>query len=221
MHVAVVGPTGAGKSTLVSLLLRLLGPSAGTISLDSISMADVPLHTLRSHIAAVPHDAVLLPNSTIREMVDPNHSHSLSTISRLLSDLDVVAGLQNEPPLELDMIAGGQLPQGTGRAQLLALAAVLLNKPRVCVLDETLGSLNIQADVNVTKMTRDVLKGHTVVAVTHRMRVAMLFDLVLVLDEGGVHAYGTHSDVWNSSRFFREACSRDGISAEAVHHAKA
>ncbi|KAK1855388.1 multidrug resistance-associated protein [Colletotrichum chrysophilum] len=220
MHVAVVGPTGAGKSTLVSLLLRLLDPSTGTITLDSVSMVDVPLHTLRSHIAAVPHDAVLLPNSTVREMIDPNHIHSPSAISRLLSDLDLLAGLQNEPPLELDTIAGEQVAQGTGRAQLLALAAVLLNKPRVCVLDETLGCLNVQTDINVTGMTRDVLKSYTMVAITHRMRVAILFDRVLVLDEGGVQAYGTHSDVWKSSRFFREACSRDGVTAEAVRLAK-
>ncbi|KAF0320015.1 oligomycin resistance atp-dependent permease [Colletotrichum asianum] len=220
MHVAVVGPTGAGKSTLVSLLLRLLDPATGTINLDSVSMIGVPLHVLRSHIAAVPHDAVLLPNSTIREMADPNHSHSPLAISRLLSDLDVLAGLQNEPPMELDTIAGEQVAQGTGRAQLLALAAVLLNKPRVCVLDETLGCLNVQADANVTEMARDVLKGRTMVAVTHRMRVAMLFDRVLVLDEGGVQAYGTHSDVWKSSQFFREACSRDCITAEGVHQAR-
>ncbi|CAI0641267.1 unnamed protein product [Colletotrichum noveboracense] len=220
VHVAVVGPTGAGKSTLVSLLLRLLDPSTGTINLDSVSMIGVPLQTLRSHIAAVPHDAVLLPNSTVREMIDPNHSHSPSAISRLLSDLDMLAGLENEPPMELDTIAGEQVAQGTGRAQLLALAAVLLNKPRVCVLDETFGCLNVQADANVTEMARDVLKGCTMIAVTHRMRVAMLFDRVLVLDEGGVQAYGTHSDVWKSSQFFREACSRDGITVEGVHQAR-
>lgn len=228
MHVAVVGPTGAGKSTLVSLLLRLIDTTTGnidldsvsTVDLDSVSMAGVPVHVLRSHITAVPHDAVLLPNSTVREVVDPNNSNSLPSISRLLFDLDMLAGLQSEAPLELNLLAGEQVAQGTGRAQLLALAAALLSKPQVCVLDETLGGLNVEADVNVTELVRKTLKGHTIVAVTHRMKVAILFDRVLVLDEGGLQAYGTNSDVWNSSPFFREACNRDGITPEAVHLAR-
>lgn len=215
-HVAVVGPTGGGKSTLVALLLRLLDPTMGHVTLDGIPMVDIPLHVLRSHLVAVPHDAASFPNTTVRETVDPKGSKSRDEILHLLSNLDRVAGLHGQAPLVLDELVDEQVAQGTGRAQLIALASMILQKPRVCVLDETLGGLSVQADVEVTKMVKETLRGTTMVAVTHRMEAAMLFDRVLVLDQGRIQAFGDVMDVWNKSGFFRKACDRDGVTPENI-----
>ncbi|KAF4786093.1 ABC transporter family protein [Colletotrichum scovillei] len=216
IHIAVVGPTGGGKSTLVALLLRLLDPTMGTVTLDGIPMMDIPLHVLRSHLVAIPHDAVSFPNSTVREAVDPKGSHSREEIIRILSDLERVAGLHSQAPLALDEPVDEQVAQGTGRAQLIALASMILQNPRVCVLDETLGGLSVQADVEVTKMVKEALRGSTMIAVTHRMEAAMLFERVLVLDQGRIQAYGDLMDVWNKSEFFRKACDRDGVTLEKI-----
>ncbi|OHE99090.1 spermidine/putrescine import ATP-binding protein potA [Colletotrichum orchidophilum] len=129
-HVAVVDPTGGGKSTLVSFLLRLLDPTMGTVTLDGVPMVDVPLHVLRSHRVAVPHDAASFPKSTVREVTNPQGNHSRDEIFRVLSDLDRLAGLHNQAPLVLDELADEQVAPGTGRAQLLALASITLQKPR-------------------------------------------------------------------------------------------
>ncbi|KAL2873992.1 ATP-binding cassette transporter yor1 [Colletotrichum sp. CLE4] len=215
-HVAVVGPTGGGKSTLVALLLRLLDPTMGTVTLDGIPMVEIPLHVLRSHLIAVPHDAASFPDSTVREVVDPKGSHSRDDIIRLLSDLDRLAGMHSQATLVLDELIDEQVAQGTGRAQLAALASVILQKPRVCVLDEALGGLSVQSDVEVTKMVKERLRGSTMVVVTHRMEVAMLFDRVLVLDQGSVQVYGDLLDVWSKNEFFRKACDRDGVVLEKI-----
>ncbi|KAL0944872.1 multidrug resistance-associated protein [Colletotrichum truncatum] len=215
-HVAVVGSTGAGKSTFVALLLRLLDPTIGTITLDGVSITDIPLRVLRSFLTAVPHDAVPLPSSTVRENVDPEQRYSDDDVSRVLSDFDQLAGLDDEQPLALDSSASNQLSPGTARAQLLALAAAILQKPQCCVLDETLGTLSVEADAQVTRRVRQVLRERTLVAVTHRMEVAMMFDRVLVLNDGQIEAYGTPHEVWSQGGFFRSACEKSGITPEVI-----
>ncbi|KAK6215518.1 rapamycin complex subunit LST8 target [Colletotrichum tabaci] len=166
MHVAVVGPTGAGKSTFVSLLLRLLDPSSGTLAVDDLSITDVPLQRLRSHVTAVPHDVVPIPCSTIRDNVDPERRHSDADVYRVMSALDTLAGLGGATPLDLDA-AANCISAGTARAQLLGLARVLLQEPRICVLDEALDTLGVSADVRVMQRVRKTLWGSTIVAVTH------------------------------------------------------
>ncbi|WQF88069.1 Putative AAA+ ATPase domain, ABC transporter type 1, transmembrane domain-containing protein [Colletotrichum destructivum] len=218
IHVAVVGPTGAGKSTFVSLLLRLLDPNSGTLAVDDLSITDVPLQRLRSHVTAVPHDVVPIPCSTIRDNVDPERRHSDADVYRVMSALDALAGLGGATPLDLDA-AANCISAGTARAQLLGLARVLLQKPRICVLDEALGTLGVSADVRVMQKVRKTLWGSTIVAVTHRMEVAMTFDRVIVLDGGRVQAYGNPVDVWKGGGFFRSACKSCGISPEGLRKA--
>lgn len=219
MHVAVVGPTGAGKSTFVSLLLRLLDPSSGTLAVDGLSITDVPLQRLRSHVSAVPHDVLPIPCSTIRENVDPEQRHSDDDVHHAISALDALAGLGGATPPDLDA-AAHCISAGTARAQFLGLARVLLQRPRICVLDEALGTLGVSADVRVMQHVRRTLRGSTIVAVTHRMEAAILFDRVIVLDGGRVQAYGDPVDVWKRGGFFQSACKSCSITLEELEKAR-
>lgn len=216
-HIAVVGPTGAGKSTLVSLLMRLLDPTAGTLAIDGVSIQDVPLNVLRSRIAAVPHDVAPLPGCTLRENVDPARRHSDDDILQIIAALDALVEGDTTPlarAADLDAPLAHQLSAGTARAQLLGLARVLLQKPRVCVLDEALGTLNGGANLRVTQMMRGVLRESTVIMVTHHVEVAMDFERVLVIDGGRVQAYGKPLDLWNQGGFLRGACDSHGGSVK-------
>jgi ATP-binding cassette subfamily B protein len=190
---AVVGPTGAGKSTLGALLVRLWEPPAGTVFVDGRDVRTIPLPDLRRAVGYVPQESFLFsrPLAENLAMGEPADGQ-VEWAGRVAGLTEDVARL----PEGWQTVVGERgLTLSGGQRQRAALARALLRDPRILVLDDAFASVDASKEAEILEGIRDVLKGRTTLIVTHRLRPAQLADRVVVLDEGRIAEEGTHAEL--------------------------
>ena len=192
---ALVGPTGAGKSTVAKLVTRFYDPQAGQVRIDGHDLRTVTFGSLRRQLGIVPQEPFLF-HGTIRDNIafaKPEATdEELRDACRAVGIDDLVARL----PDGLDTPVherGASL--SAGERQLLALARAFLAAPRVLVLDEATSNLDLRSEAAVEKAFDTVLEGRTAIVIAHRLATAMRADRIAVIDEGGVVELGTHDEL--------------------------
>jgi ATP-binding cassette subfamily B protein len=183
---AVLGPSGVGKSTVADLLVRLLDPDAGTVSLDGHNLRDLRIKNLRDHIVLV-DQAPYLFNATIAE----NIAYAHPTASRVeIETAGAAAGLDElirRLPDGYETKTGERgLALSAGERQRIAIARALLRRPSVLVLDEPTSALDADTEKIVARNLRDHLRDCTVIVITHRPALAQIADQIINLREGKV-----------------------------------
>ena len=193
--VALVGPSGAGKTTLTSLIPRLYDPTRGRIVLDGHDLRDVTLHSLAAQIGMVTQETHLF-HDTIRTnllyaRLDATQAE-IEAACRAANMHDFITGL----PQGYDTIVGerGYRLSG-GEKQRLALARVILKDPRVLVLDEATSHLDSQSEALIQEALKTVMAGRTSIVIAHRLSTILAADLILVLDRGRIVERGAHADL--------------------------
>jgi ATP-binding cassette subfamily B protein len=204
--VAVVGATGSGKSTLVTLLTRLYDPTAGRITLDGHDLRDLTVTSLRRHVGFAFEEPSLF-SASVREnllMGKPD-----ATEAEVLAALDVAqAGFALDLPWGLDTRIGEQgLSLSGGQRQRLALARAIIGRPRILVLDDPLSAVDVHTEAAAQAALRPRLEGCTVFLVVHRPSTVALADRSILLDEGRLVATGTHHDLLESEPRYRAVLS--------------
>jgi ATP-binding cassette subfamily B protein len=190
--VALVGETGAGKSTLVKLVARYYDPTGGAVYVDGVDLREYDLSGYRSRLGVVPQEAYLFPG-TVRDAIAYGRPHS--------SDADVEAAARAVGAH--DMIArlsGGYLHQvgergrklSAGQRQLLALARAYLVDPDILLLDEATASLDLATEAAVTRAVDELARARTTLVVAHRLTTAARADRILVLENGKIVEDGSH-----------------------------
>ncbi|MBI4013022.1 MAG: ABC transporter ATP-binding protein [Candidatus Rokubacteria bacterium] len=193
--VAVVGPTGAGKSTLGALLTRLWEPPRGTVFVDGRDVRDLPLAALRRAIGYVPQETFLFSRSLAENVAlgDPTAADGrLEWAGRVAALAGDVARL---PAGWATVVGERGLTLSGGQRQRVALARALLADPRILILDDAFASVDAATEAAILGALRDALRGRTTLIITHRLRAAQLADRVVVLDEGRVVEQGTHAEL--------------------------
>ncbi len=191
--VALVGPSGAGKTTLTYLIPRLYDPSAGRILLDGHDLRDLTLDTLAASVGMVTQETYLF-HDTIRTNLlyaRPDASAaSLEAACRAANIHDFIAAL----PDGYDTLVGerGYRLSG-GEKQRIAIARVILKDPRILVLDEATSHLDSQSEALIQEALKTVQAGRTALVIAHRLSTVLAADLILVLDRGRVVERGTHA----------------------------
>ncbi|PNP52062.1 hypothetical protein THARTR1_07271 [Trichoderma harzianum] len=194
---AIVGRTGSGKSSLLLALLRLLDPSSGTLSIDSVLLGTIPRETIRSRIITVSQDQFVLPG-TIRHNIDPSAAYTDDAIVEALRAVDLWTVIESRGGLdatfEEDMLSHGQ-------KQLFFLARAVLKKDcgKVVLLDEASSSLDKETEQVVRTIINTYFKSHTVVSIAHHLETILDFDRVVVMDKGRVVEVGPPRELLQSA----------------------
>ena len=203
---AIVGSTGSGKTTLVSLVPRLIDVSAGRITLDGRDIRDITLGSLRSVVGVAFEEASLFSMS-VRENLTLGHLDA--TDDEIAEALAVAqAEFVYDLPWGLATRVGEQgLSLSGGQRQRLALARAVLGKPRLLVLDDPLSALDVHTEALVEEALARVLAGTTAILVVHRPSTVALEDRVALLQDGVIAAVGTHSHLLATVPAYRSVLS--------------
>jgi ABC-type multidrug transport system fused ATPase/permease subunit len=196
--VALVGATGAGKSTFAKLVARFYDPVEGRVLVDGHDLRDVTLHSLRSQMGIVPQEAFLF-SGTIRDNiafgragggdVDPA---AVETAARAVGAHDFIAALEHGYDTQVGE-RGAQL--SAGQRQLVAFARALIADPRVLVLDEATSNVDIHTEGRIEAGLRRLLAGRTAIVIAHRLSTIQRAGHIVVLDHGRIVEQGTHEEL--------------------------
>ena len=193
--VAVVGPTGSGKSTLGALLVRLFEPPRGAVWLGGVDVHDLPLEVLRRAVGYVPQEAFLFSRSlrdNVRLADEEAGDDKIRAAARTAGLDEDVQGF----PRGWDTVVGERgLTLSGGQRQRVALARALVGDPPYLVLDDVLASVDAGKEWEILRSLRDAVGGRTTLLMTHRLRAAQEADWVVVLDEGRVVEAGPHVEL--------------------------
>ncbi|MDQ1402727.1 MAG: ATP-binding cassette, subfamily bacterial [Actinomycetota bacterium] len=205
---ALVGRTGCGKTTLVSLVPRLYDVTSGSIELDGHDIRDLTLDSLRGHLGVAFEDPILF-SASVRETLLLGYPDASD--DEVASALDTAqANFVYDLPWGLDTRVGEQgLSLSGGQRQRLALARAVVGRPRVLILDDPLSSLDVHTEALVEEALSRVLAGTTALLAVHRPSTLALADRVAFIDGGTVAAVGTHSHLLDTVPEYREILSQE------------
>jgi ATP-binding cassette subfamily B protein len=206
--IALVGPTGAGKTTLAALIPRLYDPIEGTVLIDGADVSQVDARSLRGQIALVSDDAFLF-SATLRDNIayaTPDASDEDIARAASLAGLDeFVDGL----PDRFETLVGERgLTVSGGQRQRIAIARALIQNPRILILDDATSSVDATTESRIKRALQEVMKGRTTVIIGHRLSTIALADEIFVLEDGRVAAHGTHDELVESSALYREIAEK-------------
>ncbi|HET8658287.1 MAG TPA: ABC transporter ATP-binding protein, partial [Micromonosporaceae bacterium] len=206
--VAIVGVTGSGKTTLVSLVPRLYDVTAGRITIDGRDVRDIQLDSLRQVVGVAFEEPTLFSMSVRENLTLGRADASDEEIAEALAVAQ--AEFVYDLPWGLDTRVGEQgLSLSGGQRQRLALARAVLGRPKVLVLDDPLSSLDVHTEALVEEALSRVLHGTTALLVVHRPSTVALADRVALLQDGEIVAVGTHSELLATVPAYRAALSQE------------
>ncbi len=201
-RIAIVGPTGCGKTTLINLLMRFYDIDSGKIILDGFDYRDIKRKALRENFGMVLQDTWLksgtvrdnikmgMPNATDEQVIEAaKKAHSHSFIKRLPNGYDTVIGED-----------GGSLSQG--QKQLLCITRLMLCKPPMLILDEATSSIDTRTEIKIQKAFESLMQGRTTFIVAHRLATIKNADVILVMKNGNIVEQGSHNELLVKKGFY-------------------
>ena len=206
--VAIVGPTGAGKSTVSKLIFRFYDPSSGNIFIDDQCLRDVTQRSLRSNIGVVPQDTVMF-NDTIKynisyskpgsTMIEIENVAKLSSIDKFIADLE----------LGYETVVGERgLKLSGGEKQRVAIARALLKNPKIFIFDEATSALDTKTEKLIEKSLKKLSNKNTTLVIAHRLSTVIDADKIIVLENGKIAEQGTHKELLQKNGLYAEMWMR-------------
>jgi ABC-type multidrug transport system fused ATPase/permease subunit len=243
-RIGIVGRTGAGKSSIMSTLFRLVELSGGHITIDGLDISTIGLQDLRSRLAIIPQDPTLF-RGTVRSNLDPFGEHTDLELWSALRQADLVpadAGpttstteaaatdaannnnaIKDAPGrITLDSVVEEDgLNFSLGQRQLMALARALVRGSQIIVCDEATSSVDMETDDKIQATMAQGFKGKTLLCIAHRLRTIIGYDRICVMDKGRIAEMGPPLELWRmEGGIFRGMCERSGIRGEDIRGAR-
>lgn len=193
--IALVGETGAGKSTLAKLVARFYDPQKGTVRVDGHDLQEVDSHCLRSQLGIVPQEGFLFSGSVAENIAFGRPGASLEEIEEAASVIGA-DGFIRQLPDGYDAAVGERgVALSAGQRQLIAFARALLAEPRILILDEATSNVDVRTERTIEQGLGKLLEGRTSIVIAHRLSTIRDADIICVLEHGRVAEIGTHDDL--------------------------
>jgi ATP-binding cassette subfamily B protein len=213
---AIVGPTGSGKSTLVSLIPRLYDAPAGEITLDNRPLRDYPLATLRQAIGFVPQETFLF-STTIADNI------AFGTPNRTETDIEAAAATAHiateirEFPAGFHTVVGERgMTLSGGQKQRTAIARAILRDPKILILDDALASVDTNTEDQILSNLRAAMQDRTTILIAHRVSTARTADRIAVLEDGRITELGTHDELLTRNGYYAELFEKQSLEEEIL-----
>ncbi|KAI0019610.1 ATP-binding cassette transporter protein YOR1-like protein [Xylariomycetidae sp. FL0641] len=236
-RIGIIGRTGAGKSSIMSTLFRLVELSGGHITIDGLDISRIGLHDLRSRLAIIPQDPTLF-RGTVRSNLDPFSQHTDLELWDALRRADLVpsenanavtandsssqVAVADPSRIRLDSIVEEDgLNFSLGQRQLMALARALVRGSQIIVCDEATSSVDMETDAKIQATMAVGFRGKTLLVIAHRLRTIVGYDRICVMDAGRIAELDSPAELYKrEDGIFRSMCERSGIRPEDIDMAR-
>jgi ATP-binding cassette, subfamily B, multidrug efflux pump len=211
---AIVGPTGSGKSTLVSLIPRIYDAEPGMVLIDGKSIRDFSVEELRRNIGFVPQETFLFGDS-LRENIAFGAEHATDEDVRAAAEAASIATDIEGFPEKYDTMVGERgITLSGGQKQRTAIARAIIRDPRVLILDDALASVDTHTEDTILNRLREIMKGRTTIFISHRVSTVRNADRIAVLHGGRIVEYGTHDELVALNGYYEDLYTKQLLEEE-------
>jgi ABC-type multidrug transport system fused ATPase/permease subunit len=214
-HAAIVGPSGVGKTTLISLILRFYQPTTGQLLMDGRPVDDYELTSLRRRIGYVSQSAMLLTGTILDNLCYGDNDANQDQIEQAARAAGIHDFIADLPDGYLTLVGERGINFSEGQKQRLSIARALVKNPDILVLDEPTASLDSITEKTIFDALPPLVQNKTLIVVAHRLATVLKSDSILVLNEHHLEAVGTHLELMKSCKFYGELVSNQEILANS------
>lgn len=192
---AIVGPTGSGKTTLVSLIARIYDAEPGTLVIDGRSIREFPLESLRRNIGFVPQETFLFSDTVRENIAFGVENASDSQIQHAAEAASIASDIESFPDQYKTLVGERGITLSGGQKQRTAIARALMRDPRILILDDALASVDTYTEERILNHLRELMRGRTTIFISHRVSTVQNADRIAVLHDGRIVELGTHDEL--------------------------
>ena len=211
---AIVGPTGSGKSTLVSLIPRIYDAPVGTVLLDGHPITDFPLDTLRRSIGFVPQETFLFSDTVQENIAFGTEQSSLEQVRLAAQGASIAAEIEDFPEQYATMVGERGITLSGGQKQRTAIARAIIRNPRILVLDDALSSVDTNTEDKILNHLREIMQGRTTIFISHRVSTVRNADRIAVLHGGQIVELGTHDELLARNGYYTDLYNKQLLEEE-------
>ncbi len=211
---AIVGPTGSGKSTLVSLIPRIYDAAPGSVLLDGRPLRDIPLAALRRNIGFVPQETFLFSDTVAENIAFGTEGASEGEIEAAAEGASIAADVAGFPERYQTMVGERGITLSGGQKQRTAIARALIRNPRILILDDALSSVDTYTEEKILDHLREIMQGRTTIFISHRVSTVRNADRIAVLHSGEIVELGTHEELLARNGYYTDLYNKQLLEEE-------